>query len=142
MLKIIDRCDVKSIMLFIWDFLTHTNTIFHCVTIFTIADRSFICIFTFLVWLGTFSWYMGTVNSCKICLVVYILIYYVEAHEILMFPGGRKTFISLPDVTWQMKKNILLAQTKVYSSSFSLYILYKAIAFKTIMLKSIHVKLW
>jgi hypothetical protein len=30
-----------------------------------IVDRSFICIFTFLVWLGTFSWYMGTVNSCK-----------------------------------------------------------------------------
>jgi hypothetical protein len=28
------------------------------------------------------------------------LIYYVEAHEILMFPGDRKkTFNSLPDVT-------------------------------------------
>jgi hypothetical protein len=68
MLKIIDQCDVKSIMLFIWDFLTHTNTIFHCVTIFTIADRSFICIFTFLVWFGTFLGTWVQLTAAKICL--------------------------------------------------------------------------
>jgi hypothetical protein len=42
------------------DILTYTITIFPFVTIFTITDRSFICIFTFFMCFPTFLWYTST----------------------------------------------------------------------------------
>ena len=65
MLKIIDQCDVKSIMLFIWDFLTHIKNII------SLCNHIHNCrqvLYLFLHILGMvwyISWYMGTVNSCK-----------------------------------------------------------------------------
>ena len=53
----------KGVSVFICDLLTHTMTMFPFVTMFTITDRSCICIFTFLVWSRTFLCYISTGNS-------------------------------------------------------------------------------